>query len=148
MSHRLGIAIAVAGALMPPGCIVEKWTTPGDELKVLLGYYANINRLEQEQRQIRGTYVDLADLSRSDHGNGDFQVRSECEGSYCSQISRQYNGYQLRIVPHGDALASQRHRRMSLYADQTGLIHVSYGFPLADEHSPTLSSEELRRFTP
>ena len=148
MTHRLGIAIAVAGTLMLSGCIVEKWTTPADELKVLLGYYAHIKRLEQEQRQIRGTYVDLVNLSRTDQDKGEFRVRSECEGGYCFKLSAHHEGYQLRIVPHRDVLASLQPRRMSLYADQTGLVHISYGHPLADEHSPTLSSEELRRFTP
>ena len=129
------------------GCTFERWNSPADELNVTLGFYKKINGMETDYFTKFGEYADMQNLLHSFNGKDKYRLKEECEGGYCFEVRTTDLSYTIRIRPQLLGGAS-RGRHLSLYADYQRAIHVSYGLPLADDHSAVLSPKEIERFTP
>lgn len=150
MNHKLLSALVAIFVLLLLLVIFvrERWTTPADELKTVLGYYTFLLGREQANFEMHGAYVELRDLLG--RGTGRYRVTSKCQDGYCFEVhaikEATKASYTIRIFPNRNTPSDRRHL-ISLYADETQIVRVSYGSPPADSTSAALSPAEMRRFT-
>jgi hypothetical protein len=121
----------------------ERWLAPNDELKTLLKFYSELATAEDTHFDSHGTYADFDRIVGT--GTGRSRVQSRCQAGYCFEVRGDGRKYTIRILPDR---TSSRSGLMSLYADETRVIRVAYGQPIADASSAVLSQEEVRRFWP
>ena len=144
---RSKILYVVAGlfvlSLLIGVVVREKWSTPADELKIVLGYYQVIATGQRAYFETHGRYADFQQLLGS--GAGKYRLHSQCEALYCFEVRGAESKYSIRIFPDRRISPS---RHLSLYADETRIIRVTYGLPDAHAGSDVLSQEEISRFQP
>jgi hypothetical protein len=140
----IGLCCGIGFIVLYSLLIRERWTTPADELRAVLGFQHQLATLEVNSVQVSGRYAALDTILNSALNTGRFRIADKCQSGYCFFVDLRGNGYSIRIRPQDKAKANF----LSIYADETGVVRVSYGQPQADEQSPRLSSEELRRYMP
>src|SRR5436189_6466355 len=128
-SKLLWIFGAVFVLLLLPIVFSERWTTPADELRAILGYYRFLETREQSHFETHGRYAELRDLFGDKSGG--FRVTSECQDGYCFQVHSTKDKYSISIVPN-KAVQKARLRLMSLYADESRVVRPKNGSPTAD----------------
>lgn len=127
--------------------VKERWTTPAIEIRLLLAYYKQIDTIERACLKEWGRYASLQDLLKDKSNVGKYRLKSPCQEGYCFHVSASPQQFTIQIVP--EVIASRpRRKMMSLFADETGTIRVSYGSSLANANSSIVSQEELKRFLP
>jgi hypothetical protein len=103
--------------------------------------------MEASYFRARGHYGNLDAIFPFASGTGEFSIRQECQGGYCFEVTAANKTYLIRVVPH--KVADQPPERLlSLYGDQTHMIHVAYGKPAADLHSQILSQQQIASYAP
>ena len=122
----------------------ERWTTPSTELKTVLGYHNSLQLAEKSSFDHFGHYVGIDEIIGRSHGK--YGLTSKCQDSYCFDVSGEHNRYTIKIVP--DKNNRKSHNLVSLYSDETKVIRVTYGSPVANATSARLSPKEIQRFTP
>jgi hypothetical protein len=144
----LKMIILVAGASLVAFLLACGEANPfASELRVILGYYSVLKRMEHEELIKRGRYGDLPDLLRDVPTSARFPVTARCGEGYCFEVQAVSGGYLIRIVP--DLTPNAREQRaVSIYAGTNGAIHFTYGRPYANETSPVLSVEKIREWSP
>jgi hypothetical protein len=121
----------------------ESFSTPESELRTMVGYYLELDRMEHQERSTTGHYGSLEEIMRDCQTSGRYRVIGKCERGYCFEVRPEPDGYALRIIP--DRALDDVHRPWgSIYVDKQGAIHFAYGRPYADEGSPVLSPDKLR----
>lgn len=123
----------------------ELWTTPVHELRTVLGYCRFLQVQEDAHLGSHGRYANLKDLLG--RGSGKYRVAFECQDGYCFHVEATERGYSIRIFPNRNLPKGSR-RLVSLYADETQVVRVSYGSTPADSTSAVLSNAEIQRFKP
>jgi hypothetical protein len=139
----LGLAIILVLALLSSVLLHERWTTPTREARFVLSYYALVKEQEETYFKLHSRYGGVFELLRDCRGSGHC-VLAECESGYCLDLSANRDAFNVLIKPDMKD-RSQPPRLMSLFSDQTGVVHISYGRPHANYNSPVLSHREVAR---
>lgn len=141
----LTAALPLLGSLV--GCAIDRFPTPGRELRSALGYYRQIEVMEASFFRAKGHYGSLEAILPFASGTGEFRIRQQCQGGYCFEVTASNQTYEVRVVPHkvGD---QPPERLLSLYGDQTHIVHVAFGRPAADQHSQILSQQQIANYMP
>jgi hypothetical protein len=121
----------------------ERWTTPADELAIVLRYHSALVKLEKEHQTKYGRYAHLTELLSK---AGRESITNSCMNGYCFDVNTENGGFEIRIVPDPSRQQEPSPRRLSLYADHTRAIRIKYGGSPADSSTPVFPAEKLRRF--
>jgi len=140
--RRIGFVILLAAVALALWS-AERWTTPADELRTVLGLAKAASEYESGYRLRHGSYAPLGPLSNDDSRPAPYETPPGCEKGYCLMIEANTDSYVLQITPQRG-----RGKMISLYSNETGVVRIAYGSPVASVQSPVLSDESLRRFTP
>jgi hypothetical protein len=125
----------------------EHWTTPGDELRIILVYHDYLTNKQEEYFSLNHSYADLRQLYGSMANPR--HVAHDCQNGYCFEVKGGVETYSISIFPDVDRSSKgiKNARHMSLYSDQTKVIRMAYG-SRAGEMSRVLKHEFIRRFAP
>jgi hypothetical protein len=138
-------ALPLLGSLL--GCAIDRFPTPGKELRSALGYYRQAEEMEASYFRAHGHYGSLDAIFPLASGTGKFRISQGCQGGYCFEVTASNKTYVIRVVPRkvGD---QSPERLLSLYGDQTHIIHVAFGKPAADLNSQILSQQQIASYGP
>ena len=142
---RSKMPVALGGffviALLLSLLIRERWTTPADELKTILGFYRTLAAEQQVYFRTYHRYAGFQELLGA--GSGKYRLHSACQDLLCFEVFGSDTKYSIKIFPNR-RMSPVRH--VSLYADEKGVVRMAYGPPEAHAESTALSHEEMRRF--
>lgn len=111
--------------LVTAAILRERMTTPADEMRLLLPYCLDVVRAEEALYQKQRGFGSWEDLEK-EHTELGASLSKSVPSGYSTELTSTRTTYALRVGPGGrDGMPSAR--RLSLFADQTGIIRFSYG---------------------
>ena len=101
------------------GCAIDRFPTPGKELRSALGYYRQVEEMEASYFRARGHYGNLDAIFPFASGTGEFSIRQECQGGYCFEVTAANKTYVIRVVPPQGGRSASRAVALALRRSDT-----------------------------